>query len=119
MRGQTSRAADAIRTAHMAAICSGVAGEPAHGASREHANGELVLHSGDLVPVVRTRLKIGDDLSDDAILASLAAIASLTGARDRWQGAFGSALGSWLASRGRGLNTALNVVMALVPSPRS
>lgn len=83
------------------------------------SSGELILHLGELVPLVRDRLMIGADLSDEAIFSSLAAITSRTSARERWNVAFGSALGSSLASRGSDLNTALNVLMALVPKPRS
>ena len=79
---------------------------------------EIVLHLGELVPLVRARLSIGAGLHDEAILASLAAITSRSDRRERWRTAFGSSLGQWLAMRGSDLNTSLNVLMELVPRPR-
>lgn len=83
------------------------------------SSAEIDLHLGELVPVVRARLKIGAGLRDEAILASLAAITSRADRRERWRTAFGSSLGQWLAMRGSDLNTSLNVLMELVPRPRA
>lgn len=78
-----------------------------------------VLHLAELVPVVRQRLKIEGDFPDDMILASLRAIAAKTSDRDRWRAAFNSRLALWLSTKGRELGGALQLLIALLPPPRS
>ena len=77
------------------------------------------LHLAELLPVIRSRLALDPMLSDDHILASLAEIAVKGDRRERWRTAFNSTLGQWLALAGRDLNTALGLLLALVPAPRS
>lgn len=78
------------------------------------ATGQLAA----IVPVLRSRLDISGELSDGAVLRSLAAIAGPTSRTDRWRAAFNSEVGRWLAARGTDLNTALNIILGLVPAPR-
>jgi hypothetical protein len=73
----------------------------------------------DLLHLVRTRLGLGDDISDVTIAASLAAIAAKSEQRARWLVAFSSPLGKCLAARGGDLNTALDALLALAPKPVS
>jgi len=101
-----------------AAIAQGgdadLTGEPCDGASLG-----TVLHLHELLPVVRERLRLGSHLTDEAVLASLAAITSRSVPRERWKVAFNSALGRFLATRGSDLASALGLLMALLPPPRS
>ncbi len=76
-------------------------------------------HLAELVGHVRERLQIEDAFDDAAILASLIEIAASGERSQRWKAAFNSALGHWLALRGRDLNTALSVLVALLPPARS
>lgn len=78
-----------------------------------------ILHLAELVPVVRQRLDVDGSFPDDAVLASLKAIAAQTSQRERWRAAFNSNLGYWLALKGCDLNTALNTLVFLLPPPRS
>jgi hypothetical protein len=71
-----------------------------------------------LVPLLRARLPDDLELSDSALLASLAAIARTRSRADRWRAAFNSEIGRRLAARGTDLNTALNIILGLVPAPR-
>lgn len=71
-----------------------------------------------LVPVIRARLPADLDLTDRALLESLAAIARPASRADRWRAAFNSEIGRRLAARGTDLNTALNIVLGLIPAPR-
>ncbi len=82
------------------------------------ASPDDILHLAELVPIVRRRLAIGADFSDDALLASLKRIASRTCQRDRWTAAFESNLALWLSSHGRDMGWALNTLIALLPPPR-
>jgi len=77
-----------------------------------------ILHLAELVPVVRRRLTIGPDFSDDAILASLKRVVAKTTDRDRWGAAFDSNLALWLSAQGRELGSALTTLVALMPPPR-
>lgn len=78
------------------------------------------LHLRALIPIVRTRLGLGDDNTSDAeILACLAAIAARADTRARWLAAFNSAIGQALALRGSDLNTNLSVLITLVPRART
>ncbi len=70
-----------------------------------------------LVPVIRTRLRIASDVTDDVLLRGLAEIAALRTGTDRWRAAFNSEVGRWLAARGTDLNTALNIILGIVPLP--
>lgn len=78
-----------------------------------------ILHLAELVPVVRERFAVDCALPDDSILASLRAIAGRSQPRDRWQAAFNSNLGHWLALKGGDLGALLAALVALIPSPRS
>ncbi len=81
-----------------------------------------VLHLAELVPIVRERLRVGPDFPDDAILASLKAIAQRTAPRDRWSTAFQSNLGLWLSASCRehehNLAEDLTTLLNLMPKPR-
>jgi hypothetical protein len=78
-----------------------------------------ILHLAELVPVVRQRFALPATLADDAILASLRAIAGHSDQRARWRAAFSSNLGAILALQGRDLNTTLTTLLALLPRPLS
>ena len=74
------------------------------------------LHLAALVPVVRDRLGLDSSFPDDAVLASLRMIAAPQSRWERWQAAFHSNLGHWLALKADDLNAALNVLVELLPS---
>lgn len=78
-----------------------------------------VLHLAELVPVVRERLAVPIDFSDDAILASLKMIAARSSDRERWRVAFDSNLARYLSYKGRDMGKVLQDLIALMPSPRS
>jgi hypothetical protein len=77
-----------------------------------------VLHLAELVPVVRQRLDIPDEFSDDSILSSLRRIANRSSDRERWRAAFDSNLARYLASCGRDLGLVLQELITLIPPPR-
>ena len=72
-----------------------------------------------IVPLVRARLRIDAGISDETMIAALAAITAHADQRGRWMAAFNSELGQALAATGRDLNTALRVLIALAPEARS
>ena len=72
-----------------------------------------------VVPLVRSRLRLDGDVSDATIVGALAAITARSDQRGRWMAAFNSDLGQALAAHGRDLNTALRVLIALAPGARS
>lgn len=76
------------------------------------------LHLVELVPVLRRQLKLDHGLSDATVLDSLKSIAAHSARQDRWRAAFDSVIGRSLAHRGADLNTALNIILAALPSPR-
>ena len=78
-----------------------------------------ILHLAELVPIVRTRLAIDAAFPDDSILAALQAITKRSTPRERWQAAFSSNLGHWLALQGGDLHATLNTLVTLLPQPRS
>ncbi|MBU2582547.1 MAG: hypothetical protein KJ622_12590 [Alphaproteobacteria bacterium] len=77
-----------------------------------------VLHLAELVPLVRQRLEVPADFSDDAILSSLKRVASRTSDRERWSAAFDCNLARCLSSHGRDLGQALQDLITLIPPPR-
>lgn len=77
-----------------------------------------VLHLAELVPIVRQRIDVPLDFTDDAILSSLKRIASRTSDRERWRSAFDSKLARYLSTLGRDLGRALQEIIALIPPPR-
>lgn len=77
-----------------------------------------VLHLAELVPLVRQRLNVPADFSDDAILSSLKRIASRTSDRERWSAAFDCNLARFLSSLGRDLGQALQDLITMIPPPR-
>lgn len=77
-----------------------------------------IMHLAELVPVVRQRLDIPADFSDDTILSSLKRIASRTSDRERWRAAFDSNLARYLSSCGRDLANSLQELITLIPPPR-
>lgn len=77
------------------------------------------LHLGELIPRLRGRLAIDQELGDAEILASLKSIAAYSEPRARWLAAFNSPLGHWLVVHGCDLNTALSFTLSLLPPPRS
>ncbi len=81
--------------------------------------GPDVLHLAELVPVLRSKLAIGLDFPDDAILASLKIIAARSTHRERWHAAFLSNLALWFSSQGRELSHALTTVLEALPPPRN
>jgi hypothetical protein len=91
------------------------AADPPLPASDEATPNEDLLDLAFLVPIVRQRLEISSALPDEAILASLVAIAACTSPRERWFAALGSTLGHWLGLKTRDPNVALNQLIALLP----
>ncbi len=77
-----------------------------------------VMHLAELVPFLRQRLGLDHSLSDYELLESLKAIAMPSARQDRWRVAFGSVIGRALSERGTDLNTALNIILTALPSPR-
>lgn len=77
-----------------------------------------VLHLAELVPLVRQRLNVPAEFSDDSILSSLKRIASRTSDRERWSAAFDCNLTRFLSSLGRDLGQALQDLITLIPPPR-
>lgn len=71
-----------------------------------------------LIPELRARLRIASDVTDDMLLRGLTEIAALRTGAERWRAAFNSEIGRWLAARGSDLNTALNIILGIVPLPR-
>ena len=78
-----------------------------------------VLQLAELVPLVRLKLDVSDEFSDDSILSSLKMIAARTSDRDRWRAAFDSNLARYLSCRGRDMGRALRDLIGLLPSPRA
>jgi iron-sulfur cluster repair protein YtfE (RIC family) len=70
-----------------------------------------------LMPHLRERLAIGAPFSDEALLASLAAIASHASHEERWSAAETSTLGQYLASRSNDSHRALVTLLSLLPKP--
>jgi len=70
-----------------------------------------------LVPQVRHRLTIGRQLSNEAVLASLIAIARHPSQAARWRAARSSTLGQHLTTGGRDVRHALVTLLALLPKP--
>ncbi|MDX2258498.1 MAG: hypothetical protein NW205_06225 [Hyphomicrobiaceae bacterium] len=77
-----------------------------------------IMHLAELVPLLRQRLAIDPAFSDDAMLASLKAIAVRSAERERWQAAFGSNLGRHIAVAHPDPTAALTTLVALLPRPR-
>ena len=71
-----------------------------------------------LIPELRVRLRLAADVTDDAMLRGLSEIAALKTGAERWRAAFNSELGRRLAARGTDLNTALNIILGIVPQPQ-
>lgn len=71
-----------------------------------------------LIPELRGRLRIAAEVTDEVFLRGLSEIAARTSSSDRWRAAFNSEIGRWLASRGSDLNTALNIILGIVPVPQ-
>ncbi len=76
-----------------------------------------VEYLAGLVPVIRRRLHVPANFSDEAILASLSAIASTTTYERRWRAAEASTLGLTLLAGGRDLKASLTTLLALLPKP--
>jgi len=76
------------------------------------------IHLAELVPFLRQRLGLDHSLTDYELLESLKAIAMPSARQDRWRVAFGSVIGRALSERGTDLNTALNIILTALPSPR-
>lgn len=70
-----------------------------------------------LLPQIRERLALGDQFSDDALLASLLAIARQPSHETRWRAAETSTLGQYLASSSDDLHGALVSLLSLLPGP--
>jgi hypothetical protein len=67
------------------------------------------------VPQVRRRLEVGASFSDQALLASLVAIARHPSHEGRWRTAETSTLGQYLASSGKDVRRALVTLLTLLP----
>ncbi len=78
-----------------------------------------ILHLAELVPVVRSTFGLDSDFSDDAILASLKAIAARSSERDRWQVAFGCNLGRHIGLHAVDPADGLRTLIGLLPRPLS
>lgn len=76
-----------------------------------------VEYLAGLVPVIRRRLDVPAAFSDEAIFASVAAIASKPTYERRWQAAEASTLGLILLAHGRDLKASLVTLLALLPKP--
>lgn len=70
-----------------------------------------------LVPQIRRRLSIGRAFSDEALLASLVAIARHPSHEDRWRAAEASTLGQYLAGSAKDRHRALVTLLSLLPKP--
>ena len=77
------------------------------------------LHLHELVQAVRAKFSVPPDFTNDAILDDLCDIAAVEDVRQRWRIAFSSDLGKLIASSGRDLNTALNLLLGLIPRKAS
>ena len=67
--------------------------------------------------MIRRRLDVPAAFSDEAIFASLAAIASTPTYERRWRAAEASTLGLTLRAHGRDLKASLITLLALLPKP--
>ena len=76
---------------------------------------EDILHLIELVPIVRSRLKIKSAFSDDAIFASLKKIVQCATQSGRRRAAFKSQLGLHLCHKGQDLSAAIVKLLALLP----
>jgi|GEM_PF-4980769 len=72
-----------------------------------------------LVPLVRDRLKLDSTFPDEAVLASLQAIAAAASPHERWGAAFHTSLGHWLGLKAADLNAALTLLLGLLAEPTS
>lgn len=70
-----------------------------------------------LLPQIRHRLAVGHQLSDKALLASLAAIARQPTHEARWRAAEASTLGQHLAVGGRDMHRMLVTLLSMLPPP--
>lgn len=70
-----------------------------------------------LVPQIRHSLAVGHQLSDEALLASLAAIARHPSHEARWRAAEASTLGQHLAVSGRDMHRTLVTLLSMLPPP--
>jgi hypothetical protein len=70
-----------------------------------------------LMPHLRRRLAIGTPFSDEALLASLVAIASHASHGERWSAAEASTLGQYLANSSKDRHRTLVTLLSLLPRP--
>jgi hypothetical protein len=70
-----------------------------------------------LVPQVRRRLGVGRQFSDEALLASLSAIARHPTHAERWRAAESSTLGQYLAGSGKDMHRTLVTLLSMLPPP--
>lgn len=78
-----------------------------------------VLHLAELVAPLRRRFAIAESFPDDAILASLKAIAAKSDTNARIAAAFASNLGQHLERGKEEHRSAIVALVGLLPSPRS
>ncbi|MDX2290431.1 MAG: hypothetical protein NW217_16645 [Hyphomicrobiaceae bacterium] len=78
-----------------------------------------VLHLAELVPLVRSTFALDPAFGDDAILASLKAIAARSSDRDRWSVAFGCNLGRHIGLNSPDPADGLRTLISLLPRPRN
>lgn len=69
------------------------------------------------LPQIRRSLAIGRQFSDEALLASLVAIARHPSNEARWRAAEASTLGQYLASSGKDMHRTLVTLLSLLPQP--
>lgn len=104
----------------LARIVSGhhTGGKPRHGKSNGVGGSPVnVERLARLVPQIRHRLSVGHALTDEALLASLIAIARHSSHEARWQAAQASTLGHHLAVGGRDMRRTLVTLLSLLPKP--
>lgn len=70
-----------------------------------------------LAPRIRRSLSISRQFSDDALLASLVAIARHPSHEARWHAAETSTLGQYLASNSKDMHRSLVALLSLLPQP--
>lgn len=92
----------------------GAGARPPVGAATGRVNIEYLA---GLVPVIRRRLAVAQTFSDEAMFASLTAIAATTTYEGRWRAAEASTLGQFLMSNGKDLKSSLVTILALLPKP--
>lgn len=103
----------------LARITSGRdAGKKHAHAPDEPTDETMLVHTlASLAPRIRRRLGIKPQFSDDALVASLLAVARHSSHEKRWRAAEASTLGQYLASTETDPHRALVILLSLLPKP--